>query len=69
MSTTKQKQLDVVVLTEPERVLRWRLEQFAKLGCGTGLSERLAASKVDLRTFEGLLDSGCAPLLAANILL
>jgi len=50
-------------------VLEWRLERIAKLGVPGDDAFDLAASKVELRSIEHLLDHGCPPELVAKILL
>lgn len=56
-------------LTEPERILRWRLEQMIRLGVPHVLAVDLAASTVDLRLLEQMLGQGCSVDVAARILL
>ena len=56
--------------TEAERVERWRAEELERAGYDPRISLELAArSDVDLHRAVDLLDLGCPPELAAEILL
>lgn len=55
--------------TERERVEAWRLHELLEAGYPTPLAERLAASGADLRQAISLLERGCNPETAAEILL
>lgn len=55
-------------LTEDERVYRWRLHQFKTMRFEHTEADLLAASNVDLRTAERLIDAGCPHRLAISIL-
>jgi hypothetical protein len=54
---------------EPGRVESWRLHILLEAGYPVHLAERLAASDVDLHDAAELLTRGCAPDVAAEILL
>jgi hypothetical protein len=54
---------------EPGRVESWRLHILLEGGYPVHLAERLAASDVDLHEAVALLTRGCAPDVAAEILL
>ena len=45
--------------TEDERVLRWRLDRFNRLGFDSETAVRLAASKADWHEVESWLERGC----------
>jgi hypothetical protein len=55
--------------TEEDRILAWRLHQLLELGLPTSMAEKVAASHADLHEIEHLLQHGCAPDLAAEIVL
>ncbi len=52
-----------------DEVLLWRHEQFRQLGFSESDATHLAASRADLGQARYLLGSGCAPMLALQILL
>jgi len=54
---------------EPARVESWRLHILLEAGYPVPLAERLAGSEVDLHDAVELLRRGCAPGVAAEILL
>ncbi len=57
-------------LTEQELVERWRAEELQRAGYPEDLAEQLAArADVDLHRALDLVRDGCAPQLAAAILL
>jgi hypothetical protein len=56
--------------TEAERVERWRADELARAGYAPRIALELAArNDVDLHRAVDLLDLGCPPELAAQILL
>jgi hypothetical protein len=54
---------------EQAKVESWRLHVLIEAGFPLPLAERLAASEADLHTCADLLRQGCAPSVAADILL
>ena len=54
---------------EPAKVESWRLHVLLEAGYPVHLAERLAGSEVDLHNAVSLLERGCAPATAAEILL
>ncbi|HSI97976.1 MAG TPA: hypothetical protein VK926_06400 [Gaiellaceae bacterium] len=54
---------------ESARVESWRLHVLLEAGYPVHLAERLAGSEVDLHGAVGLLERGCEPATAAEILL
>lgn len=54
---------------EPAKVESWRLHVLLEAGYPVHLAERLAGSVVDLHAAVGLLERGCEPATAAEILL
>jgi len=54
---------------EPAKVESWRLHILLEAGYPVPLAERLAGSDVDLHDAVELLRAGCAPGVAAEILL
>jgi hypothetical protein len=50
-------------------VFHWRQEQFRQLGLNDAEAIELAASKADLGQARYVLESGCPPQLALQILL
>ena len=54
---------------EQAKVESWRLHVLIEAGYPLPLAERLAASEADLHTCVELLEQGCAPTVAAEILL
>lgn len=56
-------------ISEAEKVARYRLERFIALGFAVDDAEVLAASDVDLRRAERLLERGCSHHHALLILL
>ncbi len=54
---------------EQAKVESWRLHVLIEAGFPLPLAERLAASEADLHTCADLLRQGCAPAVAAEILL
>ena len=61
------EQLDVC--DERELVEGWRLHVLMEAGYPLPLAERIAASEVDLHRAVELVQAGCAPETAAEILL
>jgi len=55
--------------TDRDKVEGWRLHVLIEAGYPLSLAERLAASEADLHRACELLDRGCAPVTAAEILL
>jgi len=55
--------------SEQAKVESWRLHVLIEAGYPLPLAERLAASGVDLHEAVGLVDRGCNPVIAAEILL
>jgi len=54
---------------EQDRVEGWRLHVLIEAGYPIDLAERIAASSADLHRAVELLENGCPPALAAEILL
>jgi len=54
---------------EPAKVESWRLHILLEAGYPVPLAERIAGSEVDLHAAVELLRRGCAPAVAAEILL
>lgn len=54
---------------ERSKVEGWRLHVLMEAGYPVELAERVAASDVDLHHAVELVDQGCAPEVAARILL
>ncbi len=54
---------------EQSKVESWRLHVLIEAGFPLPLAERLAGSEVDLHTCVELVRQGCAPVVAAEILL
>lgn len=54
---------------EPARVESWRLHVLLEAGYPVHLAERIAGSEVDLHDAVALIDRGCEPATAAEILL
>jgi hypothetical protein len=54
---------------EPAKVESWRLHVLLEAGYPVHLAERLAGSEVDLHRAVSLVERGCAPGTAAEILL
>ena len=62
--------VELVEETETERVERWRSEELERAGFAPDTAHILARrTDVDLHIAVGLVESGCAPELAAEILL
>jgi hypothetical protein len=56
--------------TERERVIRWRVEQLAKVGYSWPAAMVIAANtQVDLHAAVELVQQGCCPDVAVRILL
>jgi hypothetical protein len=56
--------------TERERVIRWRVEQLAKVGYSWPAAMVIAANtQIDLHTAVDLVQRGCTPDTAVRILL
>jgi hypothetical protein len=63
-------ELTLVDLTEMERIERWRAEELERAGYEPRAAGRLAVRHdVDLHTAVDLLQRGCSPQLALQILL
>ena len=54
---------------ETDKVESWRLHVLMEAGYTLAVAERLAASEVDLHRAVELLEAGCTPETAAEILL
>jgi hypothetical protein len=54
---------------ERAKVESWRLHVLMEAGYPLSLAERIAASEVDLHRAVGLIEAGCTPETAAEILL
>lgn len=69
--STFAEQLPSVAEREPEeaRVARWRFDQFVSLGFHTEDAFLLTVSRVDLNAARTLIEKGCSPDLALEILL
>ena len=62
--------VELVVETEQERVERWRAEELLRAGFDPGAASLLAGRiDVDLHEAIELVDRGCSPDLALQILL
>jgi len=55
--------------SERDKVESWRLHVLIEAGYPLSLAERIAASEVDLHGAVELVDRGCTPETAAEILL
>ena len=55
--------------SERSKVESWRLHVLIEAGYPLPVAERLAASEADLHVAVELVDNGCAPTVAAEILL
>jgi hypothetical protein len=55
--------------SERDKVESWRLHVLIEAGYPLSLAERVAASEVDLHRAVELVDRGCLPETAAEILL
>jgi hypothetical protein len=55
--------------SESDRVASWRLHVLIEAGYPLPLAERLAQSEADLHLAVELVNQGCAPKTAAEILL
>jgi hypothetical protein len=55
--------------SERDKVESWRLHVLIEAGYPLTLAERLAGSDADLHQAVDLVSSGCAPEIAASILL
>jgi hypothetical protein len=63
---------ELIETTEPNeraKVEGWRLHVLMEAGYTLSLAERIAAAEVDLHRAVELLDAGCSPETAAEILL
>jgi hypothetical protein len=67
MAETTERILDIQ--SEQAKVESWRLHVLMEAGYPLPLAERLAGSEADLHEAVALLDRGCAPATAAEILL
>ena len=56
-------------VSERSKVESWRLHVLIEAGYPLAVAERVAASEADLHLAVELVDSGCAPATAAEILL
>ncbi|MFN8187120.1 MAG: hypothetical protein U0R69_08570 [Gaiellales bacterium] len=54
---------------EQAKVQTWRLHVLLEAGYPIGLAEEVAGSDADLHDAVGLVERGCAPAIAARILL
>jgi hypothetical protein len=54
---------------EPSKVESWRLHILLEAGYPVHLAERIAVSEVDLHDAVELVDRGCDPVTATEILL
>jgi len=62
--------VDEIVETEAERVERWRSEELIRAGFDPDSAQKLAADlAVDIRRAASMLEHGCSPELALQILL
>ena len=62
--------VDEIVETEAERVERWRSEELIRAGFDPDSAQKLAADhSVDIRRAASMLEQGCSPELALQILL
>jgi hypothetical protein len=59
----------IEVESERSKVESWRLHVLIEAGYPLPLAERLAASEADLHRAVALVESGCEPSTAAEILL
>jgi hypothetical protein len=59
----------IEIESERSKVESWRLHVLIEAGYPLPLAERLASSEADLHRAVGLVESGCAPATAAEILL
>jgi hypothetical protein len=55
--------------SEPAKVASWRLHVLIEAGYPLPLAERLAGSQADLHLAVDLVEAGCAPKTAAEILI
>jgi hypothetical protein len=69
MAETTESEIIVESADERAKVEGWRLHVLIEAGFPLPLAERLAASEADLHTCVELLDRGCDPTTAAEILL
>ena len=63
---------ELIETTDPSeraKVESWRLHVLMEAGYALSLAERIAATEVDLHRAVELLDAGCSPETAAEILL
>ena len=67
MAETTERILDIQ--SEQAKVESWRLHVLMEAGYPLPLAERLAGSEADLHEAVRLLEQGCAPATAAEILL
>ena len=67
MAETTERILDIQ--SEQAKVESWRLHVLMEAGYPLPLAERLAGSEADLHEAVALLDRGCAPATATEILL
>ena len=61
--------IDTTEPSERAKVESWRLHVLMEAGYTLSLAERIAATDVDLHRAVELLDAGCSPETAAEILL
>jgi len=62
--------VDDIVETEAERVERWRADELIRAGFDPDSAQKLAADPtVDIRRAAHMLEQGCTPDLALQILL
>ena len=67
MAETTERILDSQ--SEQAKVESWRLHVLMEAGYPLSLAERIAASEVDLHRAVELIEAGCTPETAAEILL
>jgi hypothetical protein len=69
MGRSRMSQIAEPHQSERDKVESWRLHVLIEAGYPLSLAERIAASEVDLHRAVELIDRGCAPETAAEILL
>jgi hypothetical protein len=61
--------IETTDITERAKVESWRLHVLMEAGYSLHVAERIAGSEVDLHSAVALLEAGCSPETAAEILL